>query len=163
MGDRGIEFLLGLYENNTNYENNYVKGEQRSTETKKRMRHNRKLKNRYLILDELLNESEQLTLTPNQYMLVKDLIRDFNSRFKELHKQAKEETIILAFIFFAKKVKDTRTKVSKWKICKDYGLTDHVFEIILCKLTLSFMERCPIVPREYGQQDHDELIREGRR
>lgn len=163
MGERGIEYLLDLYENNSSYENNYVKGEQRSTETKRKMRHNRKLKNRYLLLDELLAEAKPLTLTPNQYRLVKDLIYDFNNRFKELHKQASEETIILGFIFFVKKVEDSRTKVTNWRICKEYGLTDHVFEIILCRLTLGFMERCPIVPREYGKGNHEILVKEGKR
>lgn len=163
MGNRGIEFLLDLYENNPSYDNNYVKGERRSRERNRKMKQNRKLKNRYLLLDELLYESKPLTLTPNQYRLVKDLIYDFNNRFKELHKQASEETIILAFIFFVKKVEDSRTKVTNWKVCKEYGLTDHVFEIILCRLTLGFMERCPIVPREYGKSDHEVLVREGKR
>jgi len=157
LSDRGIEFLLNLYEKP------YVKGEKRSTESQRKDRHNRKLKNRYRVLDELLYESKPLTLTPNQYRLVKDLIKDFNNRFKELHKQASEETIILAFIFFVKKVEDSRTKVTNWKICKEYGLTDHVFEIILCRLTLGFMERCPIVPREYGRSDHEVLVKEGKR
>ena len=157
LKDRSIEFLLKLYEAP------YVKGEKQSKKTRKRIRHNTKLKNRYLILDELLLESKSLTLTRQQYQLVKDLIRDYNNRFKELHKRAKEKTIILAFIFFTKKIGDSRVNINDWRICKKYELTDQVFEIILCKLVLGFMRRCPIVPREYGYGDHDALVKEGRR
>lgn len=153
MTERDINFLLDLYESE------YVKGEKRTTETNRKMRHNKKLKNRYLILDELLFESKPLTLNNNQKKLVKYLIHDFNNRFKELHKQASEETIILAFIFFVKKTEDSRTKVSNWKICKKYGLTDHVFEIILCRLLLAFMQRCKIRPVNSPKDMHGTLLK----
>lgn len=158
MKERDINFLIDLYENSA-----YVKGETRSTETNRKIRHDAKLKNRYLLFDELLAESKPLTLNKDQVKVVKYLIHDFNTRFKELHKQCKEETIILAFIFYVKKIEDSRTKVSNWKICKKYGLTDHVFEIILCRLLLEFMKRSPIRPREYGRDEHEILIREGKR
>ncbi len=156
MTGRDINFLLDLYENQT-----YVKGEKRSPETKRKIKHNTKLKNRYLLLEELLAESKPLTLNKDQIKLVKYLIKDFNNRFKELHKQCKEETIILAFIFYVKKIEDSRTKVTNWKICKDYGLTDHVFEIILCRLLLEFMQRCPIRPKMTSKDSHDMMVREG--
>ena len=47
--ERDINFLLNLYEKE------YVKGEIRSKETKKKIRYETKRKNRHLIFDELRN------------------------------------------------------------------------------------------------------------
>ena len=66
-------------------------------------------------------------------------------------------------MFFIKKIETPEIRLDRYKITKKYGLTDHVFEIILCRLTLGFMERCPIVPREYGRSDHEVLVKEGKR
>ena len=157
MSERGIDFLLDLYKQP------YVKGEQRSNDTKNKINIESKRKNRHLILDELLLEAKILVLTPNQKQLVRDLIDDFNSDFQNLHRQASEECIILAFIFFVKKLETPRIKLSQYRITKKYKLTDQIFENILCRLTLKFMQRVPIVPRQTSKDEHDVLVREGKR
>lgn len=157
MSERDIDFLLDLYEQP------YVKGEQRSNDTKNKINIESKRKNRHLILDELLLEAKILVLTPNQKQLVRELIDDFNSDFQNLHRQASEECIILAFIFFVKKLETPRIKLSNYRITKKYKLTDQIFENILCRLTLKFMQRVPIVPRQTSKDEHDVLIREGKR
>ena len=157
MHDRDIDFLLDLYKDP------YVKGEQRSNDTKNKINVESKRKNRHLILDELLLEAKILVLTPNQKQLVRALIDDFNNDFQNLHRQASEECIILAFIFFVKKLETPRIKLSQYRITKKYKLTDQIFENILCRLTLKFMQRVPIVPRETHRDEHDVLIREGKR
>ena len=168
MENRSLEYILSLYKKP------YVKGEIRSKETRKKIRDESKRKDRHLIFDELclelLNdfdelclEAKTLTLSPNQKLLVRYLIDEFSDNFKELHHTAKKETIILAFMFYTKKIEDSRIKLENYRICKKYDLTDQVFEIIVCRLLDDYMKRVPIVPREYTKGNHDVLVREGKR
>lgn len=157
MTGRDIGFLLSLYNQP------YVKGEIRSKESNRKMRYEKKRKHRQLLFDELILEAKTLVLSPNQKKLVRYLIDDFSSRFKELHHNASEKCIILAFMFYVKKIENSRIKLKSYRVCTKYGLTDQVFEIIVCRLLLEFMARAPIRPRDYGCDEHDVLIREGKR
>ena len=154
---RDIQYLLDTYDNA------YVKGEQRSNESKNRIRKESRRKNRHLILDELLLESKSLILTPNDKKTVRYLIDIFTDDFKKLHRRAKDETIILAFIFYLKKIELPSIRLSDYRICNKYGLTDAVFEIILCRIILYYMRKTPIEPKTYSKDEHDILIREGKR
>ena len=157
-GERDINFLLDLYEKN------YVKGEIRSKESKQKIRYETKRKNRHLIFDELRNEADSINLSPNQIKLVRYLIDDFNEDFKNLHRKAKEETVILVFMFYLKKIETPSIRLESYRICGKYGLTNHVFEIIVCRMLLKFMKKCPIVPtNNYSKKDHEILLREGKR
>lgn len=168
MNDRSLEYILSLYEKP------YVKGEIRSPETNRKIRHEQKRKNRHLIFDELclelfnefdelLLETKILNLTSDQKKLVRYLIDEFSNDFKQLHRTASEKTIILAFMFYVKKIENSRIKLQSYRVCKKYGLTDQVFEIIICRLLLSFMERTPIMPHTHKIDEHEILIREGKR
>ena len=152
---RDIQYLLDTYDNA------YVKGEQRSKHTKNRIRKESVRKNRHLILDELLLESKSLMLTPNDKKTVRYLIDVFSDDFKKLHRRASDEAIILAFIFYLKELPSVR--LSDYRICNKYGLTDAVFEIILCRIILYYMRKTPIEPVTYRKDEHDILIREGKR
>ena len=158
MGDRDIKFLLDLYENN-----NYVKGEEQSRETRRKNKQETKRKNRHLIFDELCLEAKTLIFTPDQKKIVRYLIDDFNNEFQYLHRKASEECIILAFMFFLKKIENPMIRLESYRITKKYGLTDHVFELIVCRLTLEFMKKTPIKPRQYTRGNHDVMVREGKR
>lgn len=156
--DRDIEFLLGLYEKE------YVKGEKHRAEYKLRIKHESKRKNRHLILDGLLNEAEILNLNKDQIKLVRYLIDDFTDEFQILHRRASEECIILAFMFYVKIIESPRIKIGAYSISNKYNLTNQVFETIVCRMLLKFMKRCPIKPtKNYTKDEHDILIREGRR
>lgn len=157
MEDRSLEYIIGVYEKP------YVPGEIRSKETRKKIRDESKRKDRHLIFDELCLEAKTLILSSNQKKLVRYLIDEFSDNFKELHHTAKKETIILAFMFYAKKVENSKIKLQQYRICTKYKLTDQVFEIIVCRLLEDFMKRVPIVPREHKVDNHEELIREGKR
>ena len=168
MKDRSLEYLLKLYEKP------YVKGEIRSKETNTKLRHEQKRKNRHLIFDELCLElfndfdelcveAKTLVLSSDQKKLVRYLIDEFSSDFKQLHHTASEKCIILAFMFYVKKIENSRIKLQSYRITKKYGLTDQVFEIIVCRLLENFMQRIPIVPRNYSVDEHDVLVREGKR
>lgn len=154
---RDIQYLLDTYDNA------YVKGEQRSKHTKNRIRKESVRKNRHLILDELLLESKSLMLTPNDKKTVRYLIDVFSDDFKKLHRRASDEAIILAFIFYLKKIELPSIRLSDYRICNKYGLTDAVFEIILCRIILYYMRKTPIEPKTYKKDEHDILIREGKR
>lgn len=154
---RDIQYLLDTYDNA------YVKGEQRSKHTKNRIRKESVRKNRHLILDELLLESKSLMLTPNDKKTVRYLIDVFSDDFKKLHRRASDEAIILAFIFYLKKIELPSVRLSDYRICNKYGLTDPVFEIILCRIILYYMRKTPIEPITYNKDEHDILIREGKR
>lgn len=145
------------------YEKPYVKGEQRTNESKNNIKKESKRKNRQLILDELLLESKTLLLNKDQIQIVRFLIDTFNNTFKELHHQAKEETIILAFIFYVKKIETPSIRLDRYTIFKKYGLTDPIFEIIICRLLLDFMKKTPITPRDSNKSNHDLLVRRGLR
>ena len=155
-GERDINYLL------SQYEKPYVPGEQLTNTTKQKIRHESKRKNRHLILDELLNESK-IHLNKNSKDIVRYLIDNFNEDFKELHRKVSEETIILAFIFYAKKIETPSIRLERYKIFKKYGLTDHVFELILSRMLLRQMEQSRIKPTVYMKDEHEILIREGKR
>lgn len=157
MSDRDIKFLLDLYEND------YVKGEKPNRETRRKIKQESKRKNRHLIFDELLLEAKTLIFTNDQKKIVRYLIDDFNNEFQNLHRKASEECIILAFMFFLKKIENPMIRLESYRITKKYGLTDHVFELIVCRLTLEFMKKTPIKPRQYTKDNHEILIREGKR
>ena len=161
--DRDIYYLLNLYEKNPSYESNYVKGEIRSTEHHRKRKREEKRKNRHLIFDELLLEAKTLIFTPNQKKLIRYFIDDFNNDFQYFHRRASEECIILAFMFFIKKIDTPEIRLERYSITKKYGLTDQVFELIICRLTLKVMRRIPIIPRQYTKDNHDMLVREGKR
>ncbi|MBR3140538.1 MAG: hypothetical protein IKF11_06705 [Methanobrevibacter sp.] len=178
---RDIQYLLDTYDNA------YVKGEQRSNKTKNRIRKESVRKNRHLILDELLLESEELIqnelvpeskllildkllaeskslmLTSNDKKIVRYLINVFSDDFKKLHRRASDEAIILAFIFYLKKIELPSIRLSDYRICNKYELTDPVFEIILCRIILYYMRKTPIEPVTYRKDEHEILIREGKR
>lgn len=154
-GDRDIRFLLDLYENSA-----YVKGERHSREYKKKIRDETKRKHRHLIFDELLVEAETLHLTRDQIKIVRYLIDDFNDEFKQLHRNASEEAVVLAFMFYVKKIITPKTRLSSYRITSKYKLTNNMFETILCRMLLKFMKKCPIVPyRNYGRDEHEHLLK----
>ncbi len=158
MSDRDIDFLLNLYNQP------YVKGEKRSKDSQKRIRYESKRKHRHLILDELLKEAETLRLNKNQIMIVRYLIDDFNEDFQNLHRKASEECIILAFMFYVKILETPRVRIESYRVATKYKLTNRTFETIVCRMLLKFMKKCPIRPyHNYNIDEHDSLIREGRR
>lgn len=143
------------------YENNYVPGERRSPEYEKKLRTESILKHRMLLVDELSLEAKYLILTRNQKDTVKFLVKTFNSNFKSLHRRASDETIILAFIFYIKKLEVPKIQLKNYSITKKYNLTDVVFELILCRLTDYFICTSPLMITMSEKDNHDMLVRTG--
>ena len=72
------------------------------------------------------------------------MINIFNDKFKMLHKRALEETIILAFIFYTVRLKDSRFNLNNYRISKNYHLNDQVFSLIISHMLHYFMQQKPI-------------------
>ena len=139
----------------------YVPGEKRSQEYDHQVRLEARLKNRMLIVDELALEAKYLRLTNSQKQTVKYLVKVFNNDFKSLHRRASDETIILAFIFYMKKLDTPKIQLKNYRITKKYNLTDTIFELILCRVTNYFMLTSPLHITSCLKDNHEEMVKTG--
>lgn len=138
----------------------YYYGEKRSREYEKKVEYAKKLKHRNLILDELILECPvDLKLNSDQVMMVRNLITTFNHLFKYLHGKASEETIILSFIIFERKVEKTSIKIEDYRICKKYNLTSPVYMNIISKIADYYMLTSPLTIKQTTSYDHELLIK----
>lgn len=147
-----------------NYDKKRMPYENRGKEYDKQRKRESRQKVLELITTELLFECQsykKLQLTPYQELRVRFLVNHFSNDFKMLHGQAKTETIILAFIFYIKINEVGRARLNEYKITSKYGLTDNIFEIIVCRLCEYYMKRMPIMPIGTTDYDHDILSRNG--
>ena len=103
---------------------------------------------RQAILSQLIRESP-FHLTPSQENQIRYWIQQFNKNFKDFHRQASNETIILAFIMIQRKNVIPNTKVYKFKICEKYNLTTPIFELIQNRLIFKLMQTTPL---QYNQK-----------
>ena len=136
-----IKQLIKKYEKPTPAER-YTKEYQNRINTEKARKH------RHLILDELLNETPFI-LKPYQIEQIRHWIDIFNQDFKTFHRQASNETIILAFIMIQRKQTNPQTKVYKFRICEKYNLTTPIFELIQNRLIFKLMQTTPL---QYNQK-----------
>ena len=83
-------------------------------------------RNRHLLLDQLLNEIP-FNLTSGQIEDIRKWINEFNPYWKDFHRQASDETILLAFIMIQRKQQNKRLKVERFSISRKYNLTEAVF------------------------------------
>lgn len=146
------------------YDKQRMPYEDRGKEYDKQRKREERLKELQLITDDLLFECKQykrLRLTSYQELRVIFLVNKFGNDFKMLHGQAGAETIILAFIFYMKINEVGRARLKDYKIASKYGLTDNIFEIIVCRLCEYYMKRTPIVPVGSTDYNHDILCRNG--
>ena len=139
----------------------YVPGELPSRKTNNIIKKNQRNAEKIAICDDLLYECNFLNFTHSQKEFIYFLVNRFSDKFKKLHGRAKKETIILAFIFYVKKLEDSRLILSNYSICKKYGLTDKVFILIVCRMCDEFVKSSPIVCMESTKFDHEILLRNG--
>ena len=140
------------------YEKPYTPGEQRSSEYRAKIRQESRLKNRMLLVDQLCLEAKYLFITQNQKERVKYLVKVFNNDFKYLHRRVSDETIILAFIIFIKKLETPKLQLKNYSITKKYNLTDTIFELILCRVSDYFMVNCDLCVEESLIDNYEELL-----
>ena len=140
------------------YSDPYVPGEKRSNEYEKKIKREQRLKSRLIKLDLILNDAKTLLITPNQKAQVEFLIKKHSNEFKELHRTASEETIILAFIFYVKMMEDISVKIDRYSISKQYNLTHNTFETIICRLAKQYILKRSIPPTLTTDYDHEIML-----
>ncbi len=144
------------------YQSSYVPGEKRSQKYNNTKRTENKLRQRLNILDQLINElPETSKINKDQKTLCRNLIITFNTDFKYLHRQAKDDTIILAFIFYQKKLEKPGLILQDYKICTKHELTTPIFLNICCRIANYYMVTSPINIRLTTSYDHELLIKNG--
>lgn len=146
--------LLNKYDTRVPYE-------ERSRETDKVRKRKTRLNELHDKCDQLFFECKLLCLTDYQKKRIHFLIDKFGDNLQNLHGQSKKEVKILAFIFYIKKIENPRIRLSDYQITNEYGLTDHIFEIIICRVCETYIREAPIVPYETTVYDHDLLSRNG--
>jgi hypothetical protein len=139
------------------YQKPYVKGEKRSPEYDKQQKRKEALKNKHQIADILIQEVP-FNINPYEKEHIHHLI-DMYPNFKDLHKRASNETIILSFIFYTKISNNTDIKINNYYITSKYNLTHNTFEIILCRLTLNYLREVYIIPTTPKETDHNILLK----
>lgn len=135
----------------------YVPGEKRSPEYEREQWQKRTLKRRINISKTLKYEAKYLLINNTHMEQVQYLITIFNDKFKELHKRALDETIILAFIFYTIRLDDSRINLNNYRISKKYHLTEQVFSLIVMRMFHIIMQERPITPQLTTEYDHELL------
>ena len=135
----------------------YVPGEKRSKEYEREQWEKQTLKRRLRIAKSLKYEAKYLLINDIHMEQVQYLISIFNDKFKELHKRASDETIILTFIFYTVRLSDSRINLNNYRISKKYHLTDQVFSLIIIRMFHIMMQNQPVTPRLTTKYDHEML------
>lgn len=149
--------LLRKYENN-----NYVPGEKRTTRQEKIHKQKQLKREKHQLTDELLNETKVLLLTNTDKEHVHYLVNKFDD-FNSLHRQASKECIILAFIFYVAKINTPKRQLKEYSFTRKYGLTEPVFELIMCRVVQRLLAEAPIIPKHTKKYDNDILYKTGLR
>ena len=109
-----------------------------SNEYDQQLKTDHRRKHRHLLLDQLLNEIP-FRLTNPQIQQIRYWIDTFHPYWKQFHRQASDETILLAFIMIQRKQQNKRLKVNRFTISRKYNLTNAIFITIQNQLIFQLM------------------------
>ena len=154
MGEDRLNYLLHKYNSS------YVKGEKQSSETNKQLKQRQRRLEKHKLCEELFLEIN-LHFAPYQKEFIHYLIDLFSEDFKKLHGRAKNEVIILIFMFYTKKVEDARVNLNNYSISKKYGLNDSIFKLVVCRMCDYYIKNSHLVYSETTRYDHDILSKNG--
>ena len=144
-----INYLLHKYEKQTPAERTSKQYDHKQKTEKKR-------KHKQLLLKTLINEVP-FQITKTQTKQIERWIDLFNPTWKDLHRQASNETIIMAFIFIQYKQANPKIRVHEYNIAKKYELTDRKFELIQNNLIFQLMKHTPLTYTLSKTYDHNLL------
>jgi hypothetical protein len=141
------------------YQKGYVKGEIRSKEYESQIKQEKRLNMKIDLADTMFNELN-FKFTQPQKQQVKTLIREFPN-FQKLHNKATYEEIILSMIFYVKSLESYKTRLNQPLINKFTNNPNYpqIFEIIMWKITLHYIQKQPILPTEPRNIDHNTLYK----
>lgn len=126
------------------------------TEYKKQLNQHSRLKNRFLLADEIITETP-FHITKTEKKQVQYYIKTVKN-FKNLHRQASNEAIILAFIFITKIPNNPKINPEDYTISNKYGLNNTNFRLITCRLNQEILKTLPITIHETNKDP--QIIRE---
>lgn len=144
------------------YKSKYVKGECRSREYEALVKQEKALSAKLDLADTMFNELS-FSFNQSQKEMVKELIRTFPN-FNELHSKATNEEIILSFILYVKALETKQFSIKKSlvkKFVKPSKMEQYpkACQIICWKITLYYIQKQPILPREPKHIDHNLLYK----
>ena len=141
------------------YQKGYVKGECRSKEYEAQIKQKKRLHMKLDLADTMFNELN-FQFNNHQKEHVKELIREFPN-FQELYPKATYEEIILSMIIYVKSLESSKTRLNKPLIQKFTSNENYheIFEVIMWKITLHYLQKQPILPREPKNIDHNILYK----
>ena len=142
------------------YNSNYVKGEIFSSDRNKQLKREQRTIEKHNLCDELFSEIN-INFTPFQKDFVHYLIDRFSVKFKKLHGRAKNETIILVFMFFTKKLEDSHIDLNNYSISKKYGLNDSIFKLVVCRICGDYIDKSPMIYKQTTKYNHEILSKNG--
>ena len=134
--------------------------EQTTPEYDKTRRQETNRRRRQAILIILINEIP-IHITETQTEQIRYWIDTFNPTFKEFHRQASDETIILALIFIQAKHANPKTKLKNYKITEKYNLTTSIFTTIQNRLIFKLMQTTPLTYNLQTRLNH-EILQKGK-
>ena len=150
--------LISKYDGNNN-----VPGERRTPGAERQHKQRQSRSEKHALADDLIHETmEMLNLTVNDIEHVHYLIDKFPD-FNSLHRKAKKETIILAFIWYTYKIRNPKRQLSEFRFTRKYGLSENVFQLILCRVISQLLAESPIIPRKTVKYDNEILSKTGAR
>ena len=146
-----IETLLEKYGDDI-----YVEGMYESPEQHQRRNKKNRIRKRLQLFKDLLKEESKLYLNKFEKEQVQYHIKKYDN-FKELCNNVKEETIILAFIFYVKLSSNFDIRFNTWSICAGYGLTYRTYSLIITQLCKLISEDIPLSLSATTRYDHNIL------
>ena len=156
----GLVFLSRIDYLLDKYDSCYVRGEVHSSETNLLIKQNQRRVEKHVLCDELIGEVN-LSFKRDEVDFIHFLIDRFHNDFKKLHGRAKNEAIILSFMFYVKKLSDSRININNYRVCKKYNLFDSVFETVICHMCDAFVKSLPVGYVDTTKYNHEILSKNG--
>ena len=146
-----IEKLLEKYSDDV-----YSVGMYETPEQHQRRDKNNSVRKRLQMFEDLLLREPNLYLNKFEKEQVQYYIRKYPN-FKELCKNAKEETIILAFMFYTKLSCNSHINFNTWSVCREYGLNYRTYSLIITNLLRLVSKDVPLSITSTTRYDHSIL------
>ena len=120
-----------------------TKKEQTTTKYNKKRKQEHNQRKRQAILTQIIQELP-FTLHKDRITQIRYWINTFNPTFKDFHRQATDETIILALILIQRKQQNKRIRIEDYTITQKYNLTTPIFINIQNELIFKLMQTTPL-------------------
>ena len=134
--------------------------ERYTTEYKRKLKQKQAIKNRHLLLDELLNEIP-FHLPNTQIQTIRYFINTIKN-FNDLHRRCNNKAILLAMIFLMRTLDKPKTNVDEYSISKKYGLNNTNFRLIICRLNNEILMSLPLTIHETHKDNYEYLEKSDR-